>query len=660
MKSKLCVLFLLIIFSNTTFAEVLVHPNYAEIYLGNDKFENFNRKMYKFNSGLNKFAVKPLHRVWASVMPKYGMDRIAGIADNIEYPKRLVSSLLQKDFKTGGTETLRFITNTTLGLGGMYDPASHFFNLKPANEDMDQALAKCNIKNGPYCVLPVIASTTPRAATAKSLDTVLNPSCYIAAPVLAFIKLGLLVNKTSYSQPLFSLIESNYADPYQISKTIYGIERHIKTENLDRKELLETDIEIAEDVVERQDSGVLEINALQDDNKICQEQEILPDIVLTDFNPQNAITDSMRTALFEIPEINKSIWSELSIWNRSFANKIRTSFIEPEVEGTKYKFKYIINKNETSPLAIIIPSIGEGINSHHSVCLAKIFYDEGYSVLIMGNPFQWEFVKCFNSNYYPGIPQKDSDFMKSCVLKAINKLEAKYERNFQNNVLIGTSLGAMNSLFIADKESQNKTLNISMTIAICPPIELTYAMEQVDSNYVYSDNDEFKENVSVAAAKILALLNNRKEKGDLENIDYLPFSEYEAKIITSFIMHQKLSDLVYTIEAKDKFDHKEFYQNINSMNYRTYSEKYLLGEENKTIEDLAQNANLYVLKDYLTQNDSYKIYHAKNDYLTNPEQLMRIKNMAQNRMVIFDNGAHLGFLYRKEFQDCLREDIKLK
>lgn len=85
--------------------------------------------MFNFNLKLNKYAIRPIHILWSSIMPEYGMDRLQGITNNIEYPIRLLSSLIQRDFKTSKNETIRFFTNTILGLGGMYDPAKNCLGL---------------------------------------------------------------------------------------------------------------------------------------------------------------------------------------------------------------------------------------------------------------------------------------------------------------------------------------------------------------------------------------------------------------------------------------------------------------------------------------------------------------------------------------------------
>ena len=80
--------------------EISKYPDFAGLYNGEDKFEKFNRKMFNLNMKLNKYALRPIHIIWASIMPKYGMERIQNAYTNIQYPKRLVSSLIQRDFKS--------------------------------------------------------------------------------------------------------------------------------------------------------------------------------------------------------------------------------------------------------------------------------------------------------------------------------------------------------------------------------------------------------------------------------------------------------------------------------------------------------------------------------------------------------------------------------
>ena len=659
------------------------YPDYAYEFVGNDKFEGFNRKMFNFNLKFNKYALKPLHTVWASIMPKYGMDRIQSAYTNIEYPKRLISTLLQRDFKASGHETLRFITNTTIGLGGLYDPAYKIFKLEPYREDVAQGLAKCKIKQGPYLVLPFINSTSPRSVLGSLIECPLDPSMYIGSPVTAAIKAGLLINRTAYAQPVIKMVESNFADPYDIAKKLWGLERYIKENNYDRKEILELALKECKQFLKENKTGAAinigdEKNTnknltvddtikgyawfdeIENKNLDLTNEHLIPDIILKDYKPQCPITDAMRTALFTTEGLtNKSIWSELSIWNRSFGKKIKTSSISLDSNSDDYTFKYILQKDKNSPLIILFPSIGEGVTSHHSVVFAKMFYDKGYSVIIEGSHFHWEFLKSLPKGYIPGIPSNDIAYVRKITEKIINKLENKYECKFKDKSVIGTSFGAMATLFLADMESKENTLNISNYISINPPVELLYAVNVIDKNNENWNKNpiDIKKRVALSASKIIQLTQQKNENEEDFKLDILPFSEDEAKLITCFVLRQKLSDLIFTIENTNKSKKTNIYNSINNMGYKDYVEKYVIPKNLYTKEELNYITSLYSISDYLKNSDNYKIYHSLDDYLVNQDQLKNLRQYAGKKLVLFDKGSHLGYLYREEFKNQLTNDV---
>lgn len=647
------------------------YPDYATMYVGEDKYEKFNRKMFNLNTKLNKYIARPVHILWSSVMPKYGMDRIKNAYNNIEYPKRLASCLLQRDGDALKKETVRFLTNSTIGLGGLFDPADKIFKIKPTNENMEQALCKCKMNSGHYMVMPVLNACTPRSLCGRMLEAALDPSVYLATPLTSIIKFGLMVNRTSYMQPLAKMIESTYADPYDIQKKLYGLENYIRNSNLDRKDLLETEAELvqegqsalAEEMIaqlgnnEKSDMEEGTPTGMAAELELIKKPPLTPDIVLDDYNPQTPVIDSMRTALFDDNSVNKSMWNELSIWNRSFAKRIKTASISVDEAREPYKYRYILQKDKTAPLVIMYPSIGEGSNAHHSIIFAKMFYDAGYSVIIQGSHFHWEFVKSMPEGYCPGIPSQDADYIKLVTSKIMESICAKYGCDFREKVVVGTSFGAMATLFVAEKESKNNTLGINKFIAISPPIELVYALEQLDKNSEEFDKNspEVKHKTAITAAKILQL-TQLKENSDFK-INTLPFTDEESKLITTFILRQKLSDLIFTIENITKNTKTDFYQTVNNMSYRDYAEKYLLKNGMLTLDDIKYETGLYSLADYLTHADNYKIYQSFDDYFINKEQLARLKTLAGKHLVCLNCGAHLGFLYRKEFIEALKHDI---
>ena len=119
-------------------------------------------------------------------------------------------------------------------------------------------------------------------------------------------------------------------------------------------------------------------------------------------------------------------------------------------------------------------------------------------------------------------------------------------------------------------------------------------------------------------------------------------------------------NLTTTTTKKKLLNTSDIYNTINNMNYRNYTEKYILGDEYKTIEDLRNASSLLSLADFLKKSSNYKIYHSLDDYLTNHKQLKQLKILTGGKTILLNNGAHLGFLYRPEFIEDLKNEISPK
>lgn len=629
------------------------YPDFAYEFVGKDKHEKFNRRAFKFNMKLNNYCLRPINILWASIMPKYGTERLQNLSDNVEFPIRFFSCIFQKDFKGSGVEAKRFFINSTAGLGGMFDVAKKM-KIEKRDEDMGQALSHFHIKQGCYWVVPIISAYgNTRDLFGKILDCSFNPTSYVGGPFAVAAKALLAINKTTLTQPLVKTINSNFADPYEITKLLYGVDRFIKSKNLDRKEVL------AEKISKQ---NLININTIQPVSGLN------PDITLKNFVSQGAITDAMRTVLYDNNLDKKSIWNEISVWNKTFKKKIKTGSISMNFNKNGYKYEYILQPNPKAPLAILYPSIGEGRDSAHSITFAQMLYKNGYSIIMQGSSFQWEFKKSMPKDFYPGFPQNDAKYLKETTAKIISQLHDKYSISPDKKIIIGTSYGAMTALFAAAQDELDKKLNVSKFICISPPVDILYAVKQIDGFSNLTSSSDIKTDSAVAAEKVLKALdeNSSKETKDFlaestgEKLVNFPVTEDESKLITTVIMKQKLSDLVFTIENDtQKTDCKkirETYNKINNMSFYDYAKNYLQIDDSKS-EELAYKNGLYSISDFLKNSNKYKIYQSVNDYYTSPEQLIWLKNITGKKSTYFSEGSHLGYIYRKEFIDQLTKDI---
>lgn len=141
-----------------------------------DPLEPLNRKMYAFNEGLDKVALKPLAKGYKKVVPKPVRRGFANIFSNLGTPRSALNNFLQGKPKRGFSELGRFLFNSTLGIGGIFDIASAG-GVDRYSESFGETLAVWGMPEGPYLVLPFFGPHSALSATALPVDfyTDLNP-----------------------------------------------------------------------------------------------------------------------------------------------------------------------------------------------------------------------------------------------------------------------------------------------------------------------------------------------------------------------------------------------------------------------------------------------------------------------------------------------------
>lgn len=143
-----------------------------------DRFERFNRGVYKFNDGLDRAVAKPVARAYVKITPRPIRTGVANFLSNLESPITIANELLQGKLKDMGVDTARLVINTTIGIGGLFDPATKL-GLQAGDEDFGQTLGKWGVSSGPYLMLPVLGPSTVRDGFGRVPDTFLHPRYYI-------------------------------------------------------------------------------------------------------------------------------------------------------------------------------------------------------------------------------------------------------------------------------------------------------------------------------------------------------------------------------------------------------------------------------------------------------------------------------------------------
>jgi len=143
-----------------------------------DPWEAFNRKIYAFNDFADRYFMKPVAKGYQKVTPSPLRRSIGNFFSNLSYPLVAVNQLLQGKARLSASDVGRFIVNTTLGVGGLFDMATPA-GLPSHDEDFGQTFAKWGIHSGPYLVLPFLGPSTVRDGVGSAVNFYAQPVRYL-------------------------------------------------------------------------------------------------------------------------------------------------------------------------------------------------------------------------------------------------------------------------------------------------------------------------------------------------------------------------------------------------------------------------------------------------------------------------------------------------
>lgn len=162
-------------------------PERAEFDEINDPIEPVNRAIFSFNQVADDVLIGPLARGYRAVMPSMIRRGVRNVLSNLRAPVTLANDLLQfkpdRALVTGG----RFLLNTTIGVGGLFDVATDW-GIQGHREDFGQTLAVWGYPEGPYLMLPLLGPSNPRDTTGLVVDAFMDPWGYFIPGDYALVR----------------------------------------------------------------------------------------------------------------------------------------------------------------------------------------------------------------------------------------------------------------------------------------------------------------------------------------------------------------------------------------------------------------------------------------------------------------------------------------
>ncbi len=224
------------VLSVLTFAACLGAPAMASAQEAGvpDPWEGFNRNLYAVHESVDNAVLEPVARGYRAVTPSPVRKGVLNLLRNLRGPVIFANDILQGEIGRAGTTAARFGVNTTIGVAGLFDPASSM-GLERHDEDFGQTLAVWGVDSGPYIFVPLVGPTTVRDGAGRIVDIVFDPLTWFEGEDIDTIRATRTVTAgvAAREQVLEAVddIRRDAIDPYVTIRTSYGLLRESAIQN---------------------------------------------------------------------------------------------------------------------------------------------------------------------------------------------------------------------------------------------------------------------------------------------------------------------------------------------------------------------------------------------------------------------------------------------
>jgi ABC-type transporter lipoprotein component MlaA/pimeloyl-ACP methyl ester carboxylesterase len=588
-----------------------------------DPIEPLNRLMWSFNKGLMTDVIKPTSKVYRFIVAKPVRTGIANFGKNLTYPGRLINNLLQGKWRGARDESYRFACNTTVGLAGFIDVASKW-KIPKSDADFGQTLGQWGWKPQCFIMLPIFGPSNERDTVGLAADTAANPLIYIS-PYRFDAN-----NPLTYLGPYTYF---NYAVMYNdLSDTVGEYVRFSQTEMDPYSE-----IEYAWTFVRQNRVADFRVKGQKDEASL----ETLESVFFTYHDPEFPSHGKTRSVL--IP-----------------------------TTGRRLKFTFWLQPGH-SPVVYIVPGLGSHRLAQTALALAELVYKNGFSAVCVSSAFNFEFMEHASTAAMPAYLPVDGHDVQVALTEIDRRLNALYPDRLGHKALMGYSMGALHTLYIAATEPTNQSplLRFDRYVAINTPVRLLHGVSELDQFYrapLEWPAAERADDIENTFLKVAAL-----SKSTLTPQTSLPFNAIESKFLIGLTFRLILRDIIFSSQRRDNqgvLQHRisdlrrgPVYQEILQYSYQDYFRKFAVPYYwcrglDAAGQMLEKAGDLRTYEAGLRANPDIRVMINQNDFLlTNADITWLRSTFGPARLTVFPQGGHLGNLSNPAVQGKILEAL---
>lgn len=214
------------------FLSASIHAqNIADNHANMDPYEGFNRHVYAFNETVDKIFLKPIAKTYQTVLPAIVRARVTCFFNNLDMIPTMINDGFQGKPDDFGRDTWRFLINSTIGIAGLFDPATRHFHLSYHHQDFGLTLSRWGYKNSNYLMLPIIGPSTIRDFMSLPVNYASSVSTYVDDTTAYALLGGNLINTRSNLLNYDSVLNQAF-DPYVAVRSGYFQKRSNDARNM--------------------------------------------------------------------------------------------------------------------------------------------------------------------------------------------------------------------------------------------------------------------------------------------------------------------------------------------------------------------------------------------------------------------------------------------
>ncbi len=331
------------------------------------------------------------------------------------------------------------------------------------------------------------------------------------------------------------------------------------------------------------------------------------------------------------------------------------------------KFTFWLQPGKAN-VVYIVPGLGSHRLAETSLALAELAYTHGFSVVNISSPFESEFMENASTAVMPAYLPVDGHDLHVALTEVDRHLHALYPDRLGNRALMGYSMGAFQTLYIAATASnQPGLIKFDRFVAINTPVRMAQGISKLDEFYQApaewpaADRTDNLENTFLKVAALSKLTLTPRST--------LPFSAIESKFLIGLNFRMILRDIIYSSQRRHNqgvlhhslgsFRREPAYQEILQYSYQDYYDHFVIPSYQaqgmtSAAETLQKADDLETYEAGLRANPGIRIITNENDFLLADADLAWLRaSFGPDQLTIFAQGGHLGNLANTNVQKSI-------